>query len=174
MEWQKKISDRTELRFWLANKKSLSKRVKNIARFEIVQVRPTIKKFLRIEVGKFKNFKSTRLYLREVMIYADGQPIMYARTVTPKINLRGFWGRMKRLKDNPLSDIVFEQKVIKRSSFAYRIYSKNDNLSKSVRRIGHDDSNILVSRQSVFDYNKKEALLTEVFFKSFEKLKFIK
>ena len=108
------------------------------------------------------------------MIYADGRLVMYARTVTPKINLRGFWGRIKRLQDNPLSDIIFEKKVIKRSPFIYSEFSKNDDISKSVMNSGHNVSNILVSRQSMFYYNNKGVLLTEVFFKNFEHLRFIR
>ena len=172
--WQKKINGKSEFRFWLSNRKSLSKRVKNIAQFQVVMIRPSIIKFLKIERDKFKNIRDSQLYLREVMIYADGRIIMYARTVTPKINLRGFWRGIKKLQDNPLSDIIFEKKVIKRSSFIYSRFSKNDDISKSVRNCGHNDSNILVSRQSQFNYNKKSVLLTEVFFKNFENLKFIK
>ena len=108
------------------------------------------------------------------MIYADGRPIMYARTVTPKINLRGFWRGIKGLQDNPLSDIIFEKKVINRSAFIYSVFSKNDDISKSVRNSGHNVSNILVSRQSLFDYNNQSVLLTEVFFKNFEYLRFNK
>lgn len=172
--WQNKINSKSELRLWLTNRSSLSKRVKNIARFQVIQIRPAIISFLKIEKDKFRNFRKGQLYLREVMLYADGLPIMYARTVTPKINLRGFWNGIKRLQDNPLSDIIFEQKVIKRSPFIYSRFSKNDDISKSVRNSGHNDSNILVSRQSMFNYNNKSVLLTEVFFKNFEHLRFIK
>ncbi len=172
--WQKKINRKSELRFWLSNRRSLSKRIKNIAQFKVIQIRPAIKKFLKIEREKFRNIKNSQLYLREVMIYADGRLVMYARTVTPKINLRGFWGRIKRLQDNPLSDIIFEKKVIKRSPFIYSEFSKNDDISKSVMNSGHNVSNILVSRQSMFYYNNKGVLLTEVFFKNFEHLRFIR
>ena len=172
--WQNKINSKSELRLWLTNRSSLSKRVKNIARFQVIQIRPAIINFLKIEKDKFRNFRKGQLYLREVMLYADGLPIMYARTVTPKINLRGFWNGIKRLQDNPLSDIIFEQKVIKRSPFIYSRFSKNDDISKSVRNSGHNDFNILVSRQSMFNYNNKSVLLTEVFFKNFEHLRFIK
>ena len=172
--WQKKINAKSELRFWLSNRKSLSKRVKNIAQFQVIQIRPSNIKFLKIEGEKFRNIRDGQLYLREVMIYADDRLVMYARTVTPKINLRGFWNGIKRLQDNPLSDIIFEQKVIKRSPFIYSRFSKNGDISKSVRNSGHNDSNILVSRQSMFNYNNKSVLLTEVFFKNFEHLRFIK
>ncbi|MDG2253055.1 MAG: chorismate lyase [Methylophilaceae bacterium] len=172
--WQKKINGKSEFRFWLSNKRSLSKRVKNIAQFQVIQIKPAIIKFLKIERDKFRNIRDGQLYLREVMIYADGRPIMYARTVTPKINLRGFWRGIKGLQDNPLSDIIFEKKVINRSAFIYSVFSKNDDISKSVRNSGHNVSNILVSRQSLFDYNNQSVLLTEVFFKNFEYLRFNK
>tara|TARA_B100000780_G_C21094927_1_gene441502 strand:+ start:427 stop:945 length:519 start_codon:yes stop_codon:yes gene_type:complete len=170
--WQKKINCRSELRFWLSNRKSLSKRLKNIAQFQVIQIRPVAIKFLKTERDKFRDIRSSQLYLREVIIYADGHLVMYARTVTPKTNLRGFWKGIKRLKDNPLSDIIFEKKVIKRSPFIYSKFSKNDDISKSVRNSGHNYSNIVVSRQSMFDYKSKSVLLTEVFFKNFEHLRF--
>ena len=109
--WQKKINAKSELRFWLSNRKSLSKRVKNIAQFQVIQIRPSNIKFLKIEGEKFRNIRDGQLYLREVMIYADDRLVMYARTVTPKINLRGFWRGIRKLQDNPLSDIIFEKKI---------------------------------------------------------------
>ena len=107
--WQKKINGKSELRFWVSNRKSISKRIKNIAQFKVIQIRPAIKKFLKIERDKFRNIRDGQLYLREVMIYADGHLVMYARTATPKINLRGLWRGIKRLQDHPLSDIIFEK-----------------------------------------------------------------
>ena len=60
--WQNKINSKSELRLWLTNRSSLSKRVKNIARFQVIQIRPAIINFLKIEKDKFRNFRKGQLY----------------------------------------------------------------------------------------------------------------
>ena len=66
--WQKKINGKSEFRFWLSNKRSLSKRVKNIAQFQVIQIKPAIIKFLKIERDKFHLPLSVFGYIIELEI----------------------------------------------------------------------------------------------------------
>ena len=73
------------------------------------------------------------MFLREVLIYANDQPIIYARTVFKK-NLRQLSGLVKKLNENPLANIVFKKKT-KRSEFIFSHMSPNYKLSKRLNEI---------------------------------------
>ena len=108
--WTKNIQIESQLKFWLLDMKSLSYRIRNIAKLEIVPIDTRISKIFLNEKKIFGYKKSEYLYLREVLIYADKLPIMYARTILPSRCLRGFWHKIKKLNNKPLADIVFRRK----------------------------------------------------------------
>ena len=64
----------------------------------------------------FKTSRSGSLFLREVLIFANDRPIIYARTVFKK-NLRQLTSLVKKLNENPLANIVFKKK-----DYTIRVY----------------------------------------------------
>ena len=72
------------------------------------------------------------MYLREVLIYADKLPIMYARTILPSRCLKGFWHKIRKLNNKPLADIVFRRNFIVRSRFQFKKSSTNDDFTKRI------------------------------------------
>lgn len=171
--WNKNIQIDGKLKYWLLDMKSLSYRIRNIAKLEIVPIETRVSNIFLNEKKIFGNMKSEHLYLREVLIYADKLPIMYARTVLPSKHLRGFWHKIKKLNNKPLADIVFKRKMIKRSDFKFKRSSINDNFSKKIRMFDFKDIKILATRQSTFQNKNKKVLLTEVFFNNFEKFDYL-
>jgi len=171
--WKKNIQIDNKLKFWLLDVKSVSYRIRNIAKLEIIPVETGASNFFPNEKKVFGNIKSGHLYLREVLIYADKLPIMYARTVLPSKNLRGFWHKIKKLNNKPLADIVFEKKTIIRSNFKFKKPSNNDNFSRKIKMFNLKNTKILATRQSTFENKNKKVLLTEVFFNNFEKFDYL-
>ena len=171
--WNKNIQIDSKLKFWLLDMKSLSYRIRSIAKLEIIPVKTRVSNIFVNEKKIFGNIKSEHLYLREVLIYANKLPIMYARTVLPSKYLRGFWHKIKKLNNKPLADIVFERKMIIRSEFKFKKPSINDNFSKKVKMLNLKNTKILATRQSTFKNKNEKALLTEVFFNNFEKFDYL-
>ena len=173
--WNKNIQIDSKFKYWLLDMKSLSYRIRNIAKLEIVPIEKGVSNIFLNEKEVFSNVKSEHLYLREVLIYADKLPIMYARTILPSKYLRGFWHKIKKLNNKPLADIVFERKMIKRSDFKFKKPSVNDNFSRKIKMFNLKNTKILATRQSTFkNKNKNEkVLLTEVFFNNFEKFNYL-
>ena len=99
-------------------------------------------------------------------------PIMYARTIFPVIHLRGFWRNIKKLKNKPLADIVFNKKKILRSDFKFRKPSFNDEFSKRIRRFSLKKTKIVAIRESTFRNKNEKVLLTEVFFNNFDQFQY--
>ena len=171
--WNKNIQIEHKLKFWLLDMKSLSYRIRNIAKLEIIPVKKNVSNIFQNEKKVFGGIKSEHLYLREVLIYADKLPIMYARTVLPSKYLRGFWHKIKKLNNKPLADIVFEKKMIIRSDFKFKKPSNNDSFSRKIKIFNLKNTKILATRQSTFRYKNEKALLTEVFFNNFEKFDYL-
>ena len=171
--WNKNIQIDSKLKFWLLDVKSLSYRIRNIAKLEIIPVKKNVSNIFQNEKKVFGGIKSEHLYLREVLIYADKLPIMYARTVLPSKYLRGFWHKIKKLNNKPLADIVFEKKMIIRSDFKFKKPSNNDSFSRKIKIFNLKNTKILATRQSTFRYKNEKALLTEVFFNNFEKFDYL-
>ena len=171
--WNKNIQIDSKLKFWLLDVKSLSYRIRNIAKLEIIPVKKNVSNIFHNEKKVFGDIKSEHLYLREVLIYADKLPMMYARTVLPSKYLRGFWHKIKKLNNKPLADIVFEKKMIIRSDFKFKKPSNNDSFSRKIKIFNLKNTKILATRQSTFRYKNEKALLTEVFFNNFEKFDYL-
>ena len=171
--WNKNIQTENKFKFWLLDMKSLSYRIRNIAKLEIIPIETRVSNIFLHEKKMFGYRKSEHLYLREVLIYADKSPIMYARTVLPSKYLRGFWHKIKKLNNRPLADIVFEKKIIIRSKFKFKKPSNNDNFSKKIKKLNLKNTKILATRQSTFKNKNEKAVLTEVFFNNFEKLDYL-
>ena len=171
--WNKNIQIEHKLKFWLLDMKSLSDRIRNIAKLEIIPIETRVSNIFLNEKKVFGHRKSEHLYLREVLIYADKLPIMYARTILPSKYLRGFWHKIKKLNNKPLADIVFERKMIKRSDFKFKKPSINDEFSRKVTILNLKNIKILATRQSTFQNKNKKVVLTEVFFNNFEKFDYL-
>ena len=171
--WNKNIKIENKLKYWLIDVKSLSYRIRNIAKLEIIPIKVRKIKLFLNEKKVFGYKKPEKFYLREVLIYADTLPIMYARTILPSKYLRGFWRNIKKLKNEPLANIVFNKKRILRSHFKFRKPSYNDEFSKRIRGFGLEKTKIVAIRESSFQNKNQKVLLTEVFFSNFDQFDYL-
>ena len=172
MRWQVNIKMGVNLNPWVKDKGSLSNKIINIMPFRIKELKGRHIKVLNDEKVFFQKKNTGDLYIREALIFADKLPIVYARTVIPKKYLRGFWGRVKNLKNSPLSEIVFNKKYILRSNFVFKNLSDNDELTKRLNAYKIFERGRIMARKSVFNHRGQKALLTEVFLSSIEGIEF--
>ena len=172
MRWQVNIKIGVNLNPWVKDMGSLSNKIINIMPFRIKELKGRHIKAFNDEKVFFQKKNTGDLYIREALIFADKLPIVYARTVIPKKYLRGFWGRVKNLKNSPLSEIVFNKKYILRSNFVFKNLSDNDELTKRLNAYKIFERGRIMARKSVFNHRGQKALLTEVFLSSIEGIKF--
>ena len=172
MRWQVNIKIGVNLNPWVKDKGSLSNKIINIMPFRIKELKGRHIKAFNDEKVFFQKKNTGDLYIREALIFADKLPIVYARTVIPKKYLRGFWGRVKNLKNSPLSEIVFNKKYILRSNFVFKNLSDNDELTKRLNAYKIFERGRIMARKSVFNHRGQKALLTEVFLSSIEGIEF--
>jgi len=173
MTWQVNIKIGIKLNLWVKDKSSLSKKIINTMPFKIKNLKVRHIKVFNDEKVFFKKENTRDFFIREVLIFADKLPVIYARTVIPKKYLRGFWGRVKRLKNSPLSGIVFNKKCILRSDFVFKKLSDNDELRKRLNACKIYESGAITARKSAFNHKGEKVLLTEVFLSSIEGIKIL-
>tara|TARA_B100000035_G_scaffold315481_1_gene336835 strand:- start:16663 stop:17214 length:552 start_codon:yes stop_codon:yes gene_type:complete len=182
MYWRKKYNfnvndlniDSMNMNQWIKNKSSLTDRIKKIAdlKIKLVKNNHKNKNLLVSEKKFFPLYKEENIFLREVIIFANESPIMYARTVLPRKYLRGYWNNIKKLNTNSLSKIVYENPSIRRSNFSYLAPSLNNKIYKKINSFKIDDKNLVIGRQSFFGYKRKNILLTEYFFEAINNFEF--
>ena len=79
---------------------------------------------------------------------------------------------IKKVNTNSLSKVVYENPSIKRSKFSYLAPSINNNILKKINSLKIDSKNLVIGRQSYFEYKRKNILLTEYFFEAINNFEF--
>lgn len=96
------------LRRWLAAPGSLSRHLAALG--SDYRVRPLREGGLRLlpdEGAGSSRARSQRYWGREVLLYVNGQPLVFARSFTLARAVRGPWRALRRLGTRPLADLLF-------------------------------------------------------------------
>ena len=168
INWKNKIYKGKNQDF-LNYKSSITNKISQKASLKIERNKDFPNTIFNDEKLFFKTSRSGSLFLREVLIYANDQPIIYARTVFKK-NLRQLTGLVKKLNENPLANIVFKKKT-KRSEFIFSHMSPNYKLSKRLNAKHITVKKFVGARQSNFLCKGEKILLTEIFFKDINRFR---
>ena len=109
-----------EILSWLNESGSITSRIKSFSDFKL--------KLLRDGPGEvdsadddliISNYKENNI--REVLLYSDEEPLIYAKSIIPFETIRLGLGVLGNLKENPLGDILFSNPEIKKE---YMLFSK--------------------------------------------------
>lgn len=99
-----------------------------------------------------------KTWVRCVMLSSKDQPLLYARTIIPNLTRANPWFGLKKLGNQPLGEVLFSLKQIKRSSFSIQ---KSTNDWPHLYPLNKPRS--LLARHSTFLNQGSLLLLTEVF-----------
>ncbi len=145
-----------EAKNWLVNTPSLTAKIRYSCPDMTVEIlsekwqRPLNfeAKALRLKQGEFA-------WVRCVLLKCNHDNWIYARTVIPKMQTGNPWFALKKLGNQPLGEILFSLKQVKRSPFLLlKSFSSWPYLPKQKPRL---------ARQSIFTQKNHKLLLTEVF-----------
>ena len=109
-----------EILSWLIEPGSITSRIKSFSDFKL--------ELLRDGPGEvdaadddliIANYKENNI--REVLLYSDEEPLIYAKSIIPLETIRLGLGVLGSLKENPLGDILFSNPEIKKE---YMLFSK--------------------------------------------------
>jgi chorismate--pyruvate lyase len=101
------------LRAWLESSGSLSGRLaRAFGRFEVQVLKQgcaparSDERAVLKRAGRFR-LSVPRCHVREVVLWGDGQPLVYARSVLPAVQSRLTWRAVRGLGTRPLADLLF-------------------------------------------------------------------
>jgi len=124
-EMEKTLFD-SNIKSWLLEKGPITNRIKSKHSFEL--------KLLRDRVGKVK--KSDKSFLdsidgeiriREVVLFADENPKVFARSLIPESTIKNGLKKLGELNTKPLGDILFERDIFQKDEIVFSIFSDDKN-----------------------------------------------
>ena len=119
LEVQKK-----EIISWLTESGSITSRIKSFSNFRL--------KLLRDGPGEVDTVEDDLIItnydennIREVVLYSDEEPFIYAKSILPLETIRLGLGALGNLKENPLGDILFSNPEIKKKYMLFAKFESN-------------------------------------------------
>jgi chorismate--pyruvate lyase len=104
------------LRQWLRAPGSLSRRLAALGhRFQVQTLRQGPARLHRNEIIELGALGRGRVWVREVILRVDGQALIWARSVSPRVALGGPWKALLGLGSRPLADLLFKEPRVTRS-----------------------------------------------------------
>jgi chorismate--pyruvate lyase len=106
---------------------------------------------------------------REVILLADGVPVVYARSVLQAVHARGTWKAIRGLGNRALADLLFGQPAAQRSGFEFARFAPGSGIAATVHRRWRDATGTewgrreVWARCSVFSRRGAPLLVTECF-----------
>jgi chorismate--pyruvate lyase len=170
MGWQAFTPARGGLQRWLQASGSLSARLAATGETFSVQVLAQGRQPLTSDESSALGLSGQRLgYAREVLLRVDGQPLVFARSVTAHADSLGAWRAVRGLGSRPLANVLFKRSGISRAPLAYSQLQRQSSLQRHVASswqaatgitLGHQ---ALPARRSVFTRHGAALLVMEVF-----------
>jgi len=104
-----------------------------------------------------------RALLREVFLYCDDKPWVFARTVIPISTLSGRERRLMHLGNKPLGAVLFADPGMQRSAVELACIGSGQKLYKQATQRLSKKPKSIWGRRSVFKLHDKPLLVSEIF-----------
>ncbi|WP_374400795.1 chorismate lyase [Niveibacterium sp.] len=163
---------RTEMRAWLTGRGSLTARIR--ARCTDFEVRVQQQR-LGLPLPDERRLIGVRWHasalVREVLLCADGVPVVFAHSVVLPQHLRGAWHLVAGLGTRPLGAVLFADQSVRRGPLRLKLLDPRDRRwQRAVAASGIASSEALWARRSVFKRAGRPILVTEVFLPTLARL----
>ena len=113
-----------EIISWLNEHGSITSRIKSFSNFRL--------KLLRDGPGEVDTFEDDLVIsnydennIREVVLYSDEEPLIYAKSIIPLETIRLGLGILGNIKEKPLGDILFSNPEIKKKYMLFAKFESN-------------------------------------------------
>ena len=155
------------LQSWLTDRESLTRRLiyqcnQQQGQFRVVVFQESWEKPLRSE-AKTLGMKSNELgFVRQVHLFCDDKPWVYAKTVIPRETLHGELQKLTKLGTQPLGAVLFANKHISRGSIEIAKITKKHAMFEAAV-IKNPTLQTIWGRRSIFKIKEKPLLVSEIF-----------
>jgi chorismate--pyruvate lyase len=111
-----------------------------------------------------------KIYTREVFLYADQRPVVFAHSVVAPQHLRGAWQALQKLGNRPLAALLFAHPLVQRAPLHYQTLKGSHPLFRRAADGLAVRPFKLWARRSLFTLHGAPLLVTEVFLPDILKL----
>jgi len=103
---------------WLLELGPITKRISEKKNFSLELLKDDVGE-VEIQDQRFIDSLAKEFKVREVLLYGDKIPLVFARTIIPLLTIEKGLAELGKLGTRPLGDILFEKKIFKKEESAY-------------------------------------------------------
>lgn len=156
---------------WLHDHGSLTRRIQQrCTQFQVGNVYTGLSMANHDEMQLLGMPRQQQLYTRDVFLYADKQPVVFAHSVVAAQHLRGAWHTLQHLGNRPLGALLFTHPLVRRAPLSFRALKPEHPLYRDAVKTLNAAPPRLWARRSVFTLHGAALLVTEVFLPNILKL----
>ena len=151
---------------WLLDEASLTDRLINFYE-EVFSVKPLNQSWtlpLESEIALLESSGDEKALIRKVVLCLDKRPVVFARSIIPKIAIEGPLSHLQNLGDKSLGAILFDTPGLFRSSFEIALISGNNPCLPQE----FFQTNPVWGRRSCFSISSSKIIVSEIFLNTFE------
>jgi chorismate--pyruvate lyase len=156
---------------WLHDHGSLTRRIQQrCEKFHVRNFYTGLNMASRDELSILNVPRRQQIYTREVFLYADNEPVVFAHSVVAAQHLRGAWHALQHLGSRPLGALLFSHPLVQRAPLRYSVLKPDHPLYRHATAALTTPPQRLWARRSVFSLQGAPLLVTEVFLPGILKL----
>jgi chorismate--pyruvate lyase len=153
-----------ELAPWLRDRGSLTQRIQQrCTNFTVRNLHNGLARIALDESALIGLSPHQLAWSREVFLYADGLPVVFAHSALAAAHLRGVWSEVGTLGSKPLGALLFAHPLVERKPLHYQPLRSTHHLYRRATALQHDPPHRLWARRSLFYLGDAPLLVTEVF-----------
>jgi len=149
---------------WLRDHGSLTQRIQQrCTRFAVDKVCTGLARIALDESALLGIAPQQLAWSREVFLYADDQPVVFAHSALDREHLRSAWTAVRSLGNKPLGAMLFAHPLVERKPLHYKALRNTHPLYQRAVAELSDPPHRLWARRSLFLLHDAPLLVTEVF-----------
>ncbi len=149
---------------WLLDPGSLTRRLQQACgRFRVQVYRQAWARPTPDEARALGLRTGERAWVREVHLFCDEQPCVFARTIIPAATLRGGYRRLTRLGNRSLGAVLFAERRLRRGAPEIAVMTRRQRLFAAASACSAAKPDTIWGRRSLFHLRDKPLLLSEIF-----------
>ena len=167
--WRKRVlrtGENARIRPWLTDRNSLTERLRSLGAFSLTRLSQGLAKPTRDEARALRLNPKQLARSREVVLFCDGQPVVFAHTILPRQPRGPLTRWLARLGNRSLGALLFSHPGFERGPLTARRLDRRDPLYRPARealKLADTTPTTLWARRSRFTFGKQSVLVTEVF-----------
>jgi len=164
-QWQHNVNNKLSdhLTDWLYDPTSLTARLKKHSdNFRVEVIGQHVEPCQACEANATIT-TGEQVLVREVLLYCDQQPQVFARSLLPLTSLTGEEQQLAHLGTQPLGQVLFNNPQLERQSIAIASFNMHSTVGLLCKDLALPTQDKLWGRRSLFVLNKKPIMVAEVF-----------